>query len=88
MTPDEFAQHLTTQPWASAYIYNVLNFYTGEYDIVGNYLSDIFSWACTREGRAFWGSIYSEKYDAVDCTYGDLLSIIQSYFPDNPEFFI
>ena len=86
MTPDEFAQHLTTQPWAPAYIYNVLSYRNKHVSEIGNYISGLFSWAYTREGMAFWVSISSEKYDAADHTYGDLLSILPSYFPNNPEF--
>ena len=88
MTPDEFAQHLTTQPWASAYIYNILNFHYSDVDRIANYISGIFSWSRTPQGSAFWGSISSQKYDAADYTYADLLSILPSYFPNNPEFFI
>ena len=88
MTPDEFAQHLVTQPWASAYIYNILNFRNKDVSEIGNYISGLFSWAYTREGMSFWSSISSKKYDAADYTYADLLAVLPSYFPNNPEFFI
>lgn len=90
MTTEQFAQHLTTQPWTLAYIHNLTTLNTTA-TIVDNFIVSAFTWGNSPEGDDFWYSISTQMCYNCDDTVipiSDLISAIYTYFPDNPELFI
>lgn len=90
MTPEQFVQHLVTQPWALAYISNLLAANNNVSGSTYNYISNAFAWSKTPEGTDFWHTICNTNcYNSDDIfTFDEVITLLPTYFPNHPELFI